>query len=160
MLKSYLTAIARTKPSAPAKHLVATYPNLGIFNTVLDYGCGRGMDARTYGWDMWDPHYYPNFEVRDDYYDAILCTYVLNTLTKDERVNVIKDIQTKLNRGGVAFLTVRRDIPEGFTFSSKGTYQRMVYLDLPIVGANSKYCIYILRKDSNFLYQDCRYSYQ
>jgi hypothetical protein len=46
---------------------------------------------------------------------------------------------------GVAYITVRRNLKkDGFT--SKGTYQRIVRLNLPIVEENSDYCIYRMDK--------------
>jgi len=137
---SYKTAIGRTQTSAPARLLISRGLVLPFSPKVLDYGCGRGLDAAVYGWDRYDPHYYPDARVFSDY-QTILCSYVLNTLRKREEGKILARIQSLLAPDGVAYITVRRNLKkDGFT--SKGTYQRTVRLNLPIVEENSDYCIY------------------
>ena len=72
------------------------------------------------------------------------CHYVLNVMDEAERNEVIESILSLLNPKGKAYITVRRDIKsEGFT--SRGTYQENVRLDLPIVKElKNAYCIYEL----------------
>ena len=75
---------------------------------------------------------------------TILCNYVLNVLPPEEESSVLDDIRSKLTPGGVAYIAVRRDLKaEGTT--SKGTYQRNVKLDLPILyERKGAFCIYVL----------------
>lgn len=137
---SHKTAIGRTKPSAPARLLILRGLARAFSNRVLDYGCGRGFDAAVYGWDRYDPHYYPEARIFRDYH-TILCSYVLNTLHRREEAKILAHIQDLLAPDGVAYITVRRNLKRN-GFTSKGTYQRIVRLNLPIVEENSDYCIY------------------
>jgi len=140
ILNSHRTAIGRIKPSAPARFLVDK--NL-VKGNVLDYGCGRGFDAYYYGWDSYDPHFMD--DVLFPPYTTILCSYVLNTLTKKHEAGILEDITNLMAEDGVAYITVRRNVKKA-GYTSKGTYQRNVVLDLPIVTENSDFCIYQLRK--------------
>lgn len=142
---SHKTAIGRTKPSAPARLLVSQGLIKGLdYGYVLDYGCGRGFDASYYGWERYDPYYCPDLRIFRDY-DTILCSYVLNTLHKREEAKILTHIQDLLASDGVAYITVRRNLKKS-GFTNKGTYQRIVRLNLPIVEENSDYCIYRMDK--------------
>jgi 2-polyprenyl-3-methyl-5-hydroxy-6-metoxy-1,4-benzoquinol methylase len=112
---------------------------------MLDYGCGRGIDADTYGLDKFDPHYYNDTNAwKVGKYDVITCNYVLNVIdSQAERDAVLANIKILLKKGGIAYITVRRDIKsEGYT--SRGTYQENIQLNLPILWENSTYCTYML----------------
>jgi len=138
---AYKTAINRLRAiSAPMRHLVNS--NL-LKGSMLDYGCGKGQCADSLEMDKYDPHYFPDEALRDKY-DTITCHYVLNVLTGSDIELVISKILDRLNDNGKAYLTVRRDIKqEGYT--SKGTYQTNVTLDLPIIKEKKNaYCIYKL----------------
>jgi len=89
---------------------------------MLDFGCGRGLDATTYGLDKYDPNVIP---------------------TKKERTAVIEDIRNLLTKGGIAYITVRRDIKtQGYT--KRGTFQENITLNLAKLWENSSYCTYVL----------------
>ena len=141
MNKSHLTAITRKGPSRPVKYLEAM--ELLDINH-LDYGCGRGADADHLNCDRYDPHYSP--DLPKGVYDTITCSFVLNVIEcKQEREDVLNKIRDLLTRKGKAYVTVRRDIKkEGFT--SKGTYQETIHLDLPIVFSCSDFIIYEVSK--------------
>ena len=47
---------------------------------MLDFGCGRGTDAATYGMDAYDPYWRP--EKPTGPYDTIVCIYVLNVVSQ------------------------------------------------------------------------------
>lgn len=137
-MNSHKTAITRNKPSVPTRYL--TEKGL-LTGEVLDYGCGKGKDAESYGFSKYDPYYAP--EMPTGKFDNIVCNYVLNVIDESEAAQVLANIKSLLKVGGVAYITVRRDIKkEGVT--SRGTYQRTVHLDLPIVKETSSYCIYKL----------------
>jgi len=138
---SYKTAIKRSSPSVPLKWLLK---NKEISEVHLDYGCGRGDDATYLGCDKFDPHYFPDVPTKK--YDTITCTYVLNVIRyKKDRNEVLKDIKSLLNEGGVAYITVRRDIKrEGKT--AIGTFQYLVDLELPLLVNNGKCAIYELKR--------------
>ena len=81
-------AIKRTRPSRAAEILVAQGRAVG---RVLDYGCGYGLDAGTFGWDAYDPYYRPAQPTGP--YDTIVCTLVLTALTRNHRGRVLTAIQ-------------------------------------------------------------------
>tara|TARA_R110000868_G_scaffold85916_2_gene241314 strand:- start:269 stop:694 length:426 start_codon:yes stop_codon:yes gene_type:complete len=141
-MKSHLTAISRNKASAPMTYLAAG----GFFNShsILDYGCGRGFDADAFGLVKFDPHYFP--QEPEGKFDIITCNYVLNVRLPSQQNEVIAKIHSLLAVNGVAYITVRRDVKnEGFT--SRGTYQCNVVLDLPVVvEKKGQFCIYKLTK--------------
>lgn len=123
--KAYKTAISRSKLSAPVKRLM----DKGLLaGRVLDYGCGRGQDADKVGAEKFDPHFFP--QKPQGKFDVITCNYVLNVVEPGGEKAILKDIRKRLKPGGVAYITVRRDVKkDGFTKS--GTYQRNVELNLP-----------------------------
>ena len=140
------TAIKRNKPSAPMEFLKDSGYLKG---QIMDFGCGKGMDADTYKMSKYDPYYFPvQLERYKDTYDTITCNYVLNVLPKDEEKKVLKNIQSLLTEEGKAYITVRRDIKkEGIT--SKKTFQRNVELRLPVVVEKARrFCIYLLTKQT------------
>lgn len=146
--KAHLTAISRRTASAPARWLCDPKRGsefIGDMWTHLDYGCGRGADADTFGWDRYDPHYFPELPTRNDYH-TITCTFVLNVIESPvEREMILSIIRSLLRPGGKAYITIRRDVKtEGVT--SRGTYQENVVLDLPVVTEKrGAYIIYLLK---------------
>jgi ubiquinone/menaquinone biosynthesis C-methylase UbiE len=147
--KAYQTAITRRAPSAPMQKLAS----LGLLKgqRMLDYGCGKGVDANHYKMDKYDPHFYPlpvttAISLLANQYDVITCNYVLNVVEETVVKKILKDIRTLLKEDGVAYISVRRDIKnEGFT--KKGTLQRNVVLELPIIHEKKRnYCIYRMTK--------------
>jgi hypothetical protein len=136
------------------KHL---HDNSKLIGNYLDYGCGKGFDAIELGMDRYDPHFTHGrilcgeeaFKMPEMFgmYYTITCNYVLNVIdSEEERGQVLKNIQNLLMEGGKAYITVRRDIKkEGYT--SKGTFQKNIILDLPILKETKNgFCIYILKK--------------
>jgi hypothetical protein len=134
------TAITRTKPSVPMRLLAEKELLVG---TKLDYGCGKGFDADHFEMDKFDTFFNPTHPTKK--YDTITCNYVLNVCPIEDEAFVLKHIEHLLNDTGIAYITVRRDIKkEGFT--SKKTYQRNVFLKLPVLKETSTYCTYVLYK--------------
>jgi ATP adenylyltransferase len=140
---SYKTAITRTKPSAPMKYL----SKHGLLKgKLLDYGCGKGFDAKHFGMAKYDPHFHP--QKPKGKFDTITCNYVLNVLEPSDMDSIFLTIYRLLKKGGLAYFAVRRDV-EGETFTLKGTYQRSVTLtgeDVTLITENKKFAIYSYRK--------------
>jgi len=131
------TAISRKSPSVPMRYIAKL--NL-LSGRTLDFGCGKGFDAKYFKMEAYDPYFKP--EKPTGKFDTITCNYVLNVVDKEKEKEILSQIKSLLSDQGIAYITVRRDIKkEGFT--SKGTYQRNVILDLPILKETSTYCIYV-----------------
>lgn len=151
---SHLTAISRKAIPAPTRWLIAndkvpTQP--GDLN-VLDFGCGKCLSVNPVTWDNYDPHYRPWSVWHKQWYDIIICNYVLCTLPAKERLSVMQEIQKKLYKTGVAYVSVRTDKPrQGWGLRSKGTYQGKVELPLEIIYKNSQFCIYVLTKSTRLV---------
>jgi len=140
MDKAHLTAIARNKLSRPAKWLIEHNMLCG---DVLDYGCGRGYDATLCNFAKYDPYYSPDMPVGR--FDYIMCNYVLNVIPdEDERESVINDIRGRLLPGGIAYVSVRNDKKNLNGYTSKGTWQGLIELDLPVVTSNANFTMYKL----------------
>jgi len=132
------TAITRNKPSVPMRYLARK--NL-LTGNKLDFGSGKGFDANYFAMDKFDTFYSPAYPQKR--YDTITCNYVLNVCFTKEIKAILNTIKSLLNQSGIAYITVRRDIIKpGFT--SKGTYQKNVILDLPVLKETNSYCTYIL----------------
>ena len=102
------TAMARTGPSAPAQHLPAHAPQL-LRGRLLDFGSGRGADAKALRATPYDPHH-PDAAVRKrptGTFDTVLGIYVLNVLPKAERHAALRESAAYVKRGGHLVLAVR-----------------------------------------------------
>jgi hypothetical protein len=138
-LEAWRTASPRTGPSVPARYLKEKGLLVG---RLLDYGCGRGQDVKEYHMCGYDPHWSPDPKVLvRGRYHTITCSYVLNVVHEDMQPLVIKDIINLLAPGGKAYFTVRRDIKER-RMTRPTTLQRPVYLALPTLVDDTKFCIY------------------
>jgi ubiquinone/menaquinone biosynthesis C-methylase UbiE len=140
-MNAYKTAISRSKPSSPMRNLALAGK---LYGRMLDYGCGKGFDADYYNMTKYDTHYQPTFPEGE--FDVITCNYVLNVIQGlMERMEVIANIYRLLAPTGKAYITVRRDV-EGEVITKKGTFQKDIYLNLPILWENSNFCTYVLTK--------------
>jgi len=136
MNKSHLTAIKRNKLSLPMAYL----QKQGLLKgRILDFGCGRGDDANHLDLDKYDPYYFP--DCIKGVYSTITCIYVLNVLTKQEIKKVLRNMAAHLSPHGKIYITVRRDLKKTVR-TQRGTLQRVIKLDMPILIENKKYCIY------------------
>ena len=144
---SHKTAITRRKVSLPIrKHLMG--PLASVTKRKLDYGCGKGYDADRLGMFKYDPHFFPDTPAGK--FDYVYCGYVLNVMSRKEGQQVMDNIMSLLKKNGVAYVVVRRDVKKA-GFTSKGTYQRPVYLK----GAGwplreySTYCVYTIHQGAD-----------
>jgi hypothetical protein len=137
-MNSHLTAISRKALPVPVRWLLSQGL---IHGHVLDYGCGKCEQVNTQllntapgiaSVTSYDPHFAPDGITKAGRlgWDVILCTYVLCTLPQSEETSILKAVQTHLRPNGVAYISVRNDVPKGgYGVSSKKTLQRKV--DLP-----------------------------
>ncbi|MBY0551024.1 MAG: class I SAM-dependent methyltransferase [Candidatus Obscuribacterales bacterium] len=138
-------AIKRTSPSLAALKLLEAKL---IRGRVLDYGCGFGFDADHFNWVGYDP-YYRNVPLEGTF-DTIVCNYVLNALSRNNRLKVMKRIQGLLEENGTAYLSVPRDIPIEGKLGMNHSFQNYVVFDLPSVSQDEKVQIYVLRKSDDW----------
>lgn len=111
MNSSHKTAISRKTPSIPAKYVVnKLLPELK-FQSILDWGCGKGMDLKLFqeaGLETagYDPYYLPQKPRAK--FDFGTCTYVINTIQDDlERRCILANLYSHIKYGGHVLVTVR-----------------------------------------------------
>jgi len=138
---SHKTAIARKKLSSACQYLVDT---AALKGRCLDFGCGRGFDCDALEIEGFDPHY-RNKPLLHTKYDTIMCNFVLNVLTEDLWEGVIEEIRSLLKKSGKAYIAVRNDKKNLKGYTSKGTYQTVVELDLPVIKKTSNFVMYLVR---------------
>lgn len=107
---------------------------------AMDYGYGRGDDARWLGWPCLDPEHRP--EMPAGQFQRVTCIYVLNVLPRREWAGVLWGIRGKLQDAGLALIAVRRDIGRRGQPGVQGVRQTWVRLDLPVLKETCEFCIY------------------
>ena len=113
----------------------------------LDYGSGKGYDARAFWMEQFDPHYSP--EMPGGRFETIVCNYVLNVIESEAaRLRVLRDIQFRLTDTGQAYITVRTDKAALNGTTSIGTWQGLVVLNLPVVQRGPGFVTYLLTKSA------------
>jgi len=141
-MAAYRTATKRNKLSTPARLLSNDSKLVG---RVLDYGCGKGDDARSLGCYYYDPHFAPVVPIGP--FDTIMCNYVLNVIESDEvRRSVLNKIDALLDHDGCAYIAVRADKKALCGRTSTGSWQGYIELDLPVEYRSSGYDIYKMDK--------------
>lgn len=114
----HMTAIARKDASTVAKQVVTTLSAILPFQSILDYGCGYGVDVHYYrakgykadGYDVHKPFGWS--QVPTDVYDIITVVFVLNVLaTAEDRLAVLQQASKHLEPYG-AMLVVARSFKE------------------------------------------------
>ncbi|MCB8932532.1 MAG: class I SAM-dependent methyltransferase [Fimbriimonadaceae bacterium] len=111
---------------------------------VLDYGCGHGFDADAHGWGAFDPYYRPTPPTGP--YDTIVVNHVANVLTRFARQKLFADVDALLADGGVAYLSVARNIPLGGKMGARRRIQNHVVLTLTSVFCDQEEEIYAMPK--------------
>jgi len=139
MNRSKNTAIARKTMSKPCKYLVDGGELKG---SILDYGCGRGVDVKElnklgYKVTGYDPHHGPKTMPRNKF-SHVLMTYVVNVIENVyERDRAIAHAFSKVKKGGWLYITVRSPLDvttgaikgrwkpwAGGFYTTSGTFQR------------------------------------
>ena len=128
------TAITRNGPSAPVKALWKA----GLIKApVLDFGSGRGEDAR---WlrgkglkvDAYDPHHGPT-QLPERKYATVLATYVHCVLPRAQQTKATQQVRSRLRDGGRGLITVRTDTCP----SPPGGVQECVKMSFPVAERGS-----------------------
>lgn len=112
------TAISRSTASRPARLIIRPEIENRIqtdrFVHVLDYGCGRGADAKYYrslgavsvGYDPHEPFGYSHMPA--GLFDVVSLTYVLNAIPSiEDRVQCLAQAASKVRENGTLFVSVR-----------------------------------------------------
>ena len=98
--------------------------------------------------DAYDPYYRPAEPAGR--YDTIVCTLVLNALSRNNRAKVLARIQALLAEDGQAYLGVARDLPSTGKLGMHHSLQNYVVLTLPSVYVDAQLEIYRLSKIAPF----------
>ena len=136
--------------AAPIQWLLENHPRPKPHEErTLDYGCGRGQDADIFGWQKYDPNWFPEHPLMNPLlegeYDFIYCIYVLNVLpAMKDRLFIIKDLKRLLSERGVAYIAVRADSK----IDKVKTQVRLDYTDYPVelLIKNSRFQIWKVTK--------------
>jgi len=145
--KSYLTAVTRTRPSAPMQYLYAKGLLVG---DKLDYGCGKGFDASFYKMDRYDPFYF-NDRIPLESYDTITCIYCLNVIEDfRERRELINNMMDLLKPDGNIYIAVRADKKNLNGLTKKGTWQGYIVLANESIYSCAKFDLYNLKKGKGY----------
>jgi hypothetical protein len=128
----HMTAIARKTPSAPCRWL---YEQGRCVGRVLDWGCGKGVDAAFLGAYAYDPYFQPVTPCVNLRYDTILCTYVLNVIPEYyDRCVVVEEALEYLAEGGWLYVSIRNDRKSLKGWTKTGTWQGYVGDQLRVGG--------------------------
>ena len=114
------------------------HENKLLVGRVLDYGCGRGIDAATYSLEAYDPYWRPSLPGGS--FDTITCIYVLNVVTSEVSSDILQKVKELLVPGGIAYFVVRRDIKQ--SKKGRGCIQRNVQLSLTSIKKATTYEVY------------------
>lgn len=134
----------RKYPSKGATYLVK---NKLVTGRTLDYGCGYGLDAETFGWESYDPYYNP--VIINGVFDTIVCTNVFSAVSRVFREEILKSMLILLSDSGKGYIIVPRNIPLRGKYSGFNRRpQYHVILTLDSVYKDTDMEIYLLKKDS------------
>ena len=132
------TAITRKSPSLPMRYLTEKHL---LDGRLLDYGSGRGFDAKYFNMVKYDPNFAP--EIPSGPFNTITCNYVLNVVDIITQQAILDDIKSLLVEGGTAYVSVRRDLKRMIT-THVGYSQRLVTLsgEWELIKENGAFAIY------------------
>jgi len=138
---SHRTAITRKHISLPTRYLLEN--NL-LHGNVVDYGCGKGMNADILSIDKYDPYYFPMTITKK--YDTVICNYVLNVIPDEaDRQDVISAMKLILKKQGTIYISVRADKKNLNGWTKKKTWQGLIELDYPTIEKNSNFVMYEIK---------------
>ncbi len=146
------TAMTRKCMSRPMSLLynAGIKPSLYTRDYWLDYGSDKGFDADYLGIGKYDKYHYPSF-LKPNYYSVITCIYVLNVVSPEIEVSILREIMTCLTPIGLAYVSVRRDLPLEGTKT-----QRFVTLPFNCVYEDRGFAMYQVPKNKLEEYIDSK----
>jgi len=131
------------KRKFPSRAATFIHENGLDIGRVLDYGCGYGLDADTFGWEKFDPYYCDS--IIKGQFDTIICINVLSAISPLHESLIIEKIQKLLKKGAKAYLCVPRNLPiEGKLSGYNRRPQRYIILNYPSIEKNDNFEIYLL----------------
>ena len=142
------SAVHRMKPSLTIQWL----KDKGLLvGEMLDYGCGKGLDADYFGMDKYDA-YNPDWcnisLTTEKKYDTIVCNFVLNVLEPGEEIPLLENIQRLLKPNGNAYIIVLRHYRKMASY--KKNLQHYLVLSLESIRhIKQRYEIYKLTKETD-----------
>ena len=106
------------------KQLVKEHGEGKVLGNVLDYGAGRCEEAawfehehnhiietyEPFPVDGVRPDYVRAMQIPDGRFQYVVCSYVLNVLPADSRLQVLRNIEKALVKGGTLLLSYRRTL--------------------------------------------------
>lgn len=113
-VQPFQTAIPRKDPSTVAKAVMRILPSIHPFRTILDFGCGHGVDVRYYqeqgfdtvGYDIHPPFGFANLPDRQ--FDLVTVVYVLNVLgTPADRLAALRLARQYIDPQGALLVAAR-----------------------------------------------------
>lgn len=142
------SAVHRSKPSMTILWL----QDQGLLvGDMLDYGCGKGLDADYFGmdkYDAFDPSWCNISLDTDKRYDTIVCNFVFNILEPGEEFGVLENIQRLLKEDGIAYIIVLRTVRKMLSY--KSNVQHYVVMSLESIRHMKRwYEIYKLTKHTD-----------
>lgn len=116
IIKPEKTAMARNEATPYARAMVESYRNAIKFESVLDFGCGKSIDAEFYRENGIDAVGYdraPEFGCTakpERKFDLVTMIFVLNILpSREKRLKAISQAKQYLDDGSKLFIVTRRD---------------------------------------------------
>jgi hypothetical protein len=161
--RSGKTAMSRRAISVPTRLLLSRECIVG---SVLHHGCGKATEdsdalkKKATSYAEFDPTYAPDKSVLNRKYTTVISNYVMNTLPKEARACVWRDL-ARCSKGSV-YVTTRQDKvsgkeSKGGVITSKGTFQQRISKQEFIEEAESFFgSVEIFSKSGSLLMLRCK----
>lgn len=114
-----------------------------LHGDILDFGCGYGLDAKTFGWHKYDPFYSPALDL--DKYDSIVCINVLNVVSTQNKKSILQDVQSLLDEKGHAYFAIPKIAKSKLSGFARRPNNK-VELTLPVCYEDAKIRVYLLTR--------------
>jgi 2-polyprenyl-3-methyl-5-hydroxy-6-metoxy-1,4-benzoquinol methylase len=114
---------------------------------MLDYGCGRGLDADTFGMEKYDPFYFKCDDFSSNEFDTITSNYCLNVIEDfKEREYAVNQMLHWLKPGGNLYISVRADKHNLKGYTKRGNWQGYIVLGNELLMSTNAFDLYHLTK--------------